>query len=147
MTSALRWGWVVSTMPLPLYPRERPGTHCTGGWVGPRAGLDGCGTNKIYKCDRGPRVEEPCFKRFLLEGVCPLIICRRWTEGYICFSLVLSRPWKKMSVPHELTSLSTTVIYWRSRSRCGYHMCSILGRSPSQNVKHREKLIVSVSGS
>jgi len=24
-----------------LYPRERPGTHCTGGWVGSRAGLDG----------------------------------------------------------------------------------------------------------
>ena len=24
-------------------PRERPGTHCTGGWVGPRAGLDRCG--------------------------------------------------------------------------------------------------------
>ena len=23
-----------------LYPRERPGTHCTGGWVGPRAGMD-----------------------------------------------------------------------------------------------------------
>jgi hypothetical protein len=27
-------GWVVSTAPRPLYPRERPGTHCTGGWVG-----------------------------------------------------------------------------------------------------------------
>jgi hypothetical protein len=26
-----------------LYPRERPGTHCTGGWVGPGAGLDRCG--------------------------------------------------------------------------------------------------------
>jgi len=25
------------------YPRERPGTHCTGGWVGLRAGLDWCG--------------------------------------------------------------------------------------------------------
>jgi len=25
-----------------LYPRERPSTHCTGGWVGPRASLDGC---------------------------------------------------------------------------------------------------------
>jgi hypothetical protein len=25
-----------------LNPRERPGTHCIGGWVGPRAGLDGC---------------------------------------------------------------------------------------------------------
>ena len=24
-------------------PRERSGTHCTGGWVGPRAGLDRCG--------------------------------------------------------------------------------------------------------
>ena len=26
----------------PLYSRERPGTHRMGGWVGPRAGLDGC---------------------------------------------------------------------------------------------------------
>jgi len=25
--------------PAALYPRERPGTHCTGGWVGPRTGL------------------------------------------------------------------------------------------------------------
>jgi len=24
-----------------LYPRERPGTHLTGGWVGSRADLDG----------------------------------------------------------------------------------------------------------
>ena len=41
-----RWGWEVSTTPRPLYPRERPGTHCTGGWVGPRAGLDGCGKSR-----------------------------------------------------------------------------------------------------
>ena len=27
--------------PAALYPRERHGTHFTGGWVGPRAGLDG----------------------------------------------------------------------------------------------------------
>jgi hypothetical protein len=27
--------------PAALYPRGKdPGTHCTGGWVGPRAGLD-----------------------------------------------------------------------------------------------------------
>jgi hypothetical protein len=37
-----RTGWVVSTTARPLYPRERPGTHCTGGWVGPRAGLGVC---------------------------------------------------------------------------------------------------------
>jgi len=24
----------------PLSPVRRPGTYCTGGWVGPRAGLD-----------------------------------------------------------------------------------------------------------
>jgi hypothetical protein len=35
-----RWGWVVSITPQPLHPRERPGTHCSGGWLGPRAGLD-----------------------------------------------------------------------------------------------------------
>ena len=29
--------------PRQLYPQERPGTHCTESWVGPRAGLDGCG--------------------------------------------------------------------------------------------------------
>jgi hypothetical protein len=27
---------------LKLYPRERPGTHCTGSWVGSRAGLNVC---------------------------------------------------------------------------------------------------------
>jgi hypothetical protein len=37
-----RRGLVGSTTPRPLYSRERPGTHCTGSWVGPRAGLDVC---------------------------------------------------------------------------------------------------------
>jgi hypothetical protein len=35
-----RWGRVVSATPRPLYTRERPGTHCTGGWVVLRDGLD-----------------------------------------------------------------------------------------------------------
>jgi hypothetical protein len=38
--------WVVSTTPPPLYPQERPGTECAGGWVGPRAGLDRCGKSR-----------------------------------------------------------------------------------------------------
>jgi hypothetical protein len=28
---------------------KRPGTHCTGGWVGPRAGLDGCGKSRPHQ--------------------------------------------------------------------------------------------------
>ena len=51
-------GWVVNATLLPLYPRERPGTHCIGGWVGPRAGLDGCGKSRpptgIRSSDRQP---------------------------------------------------------------------------------------------
>ena len=32
-----------------LYPPERPGTHCTGGWVGPRVSLDGCGKTRPHQ--------------------------------------------------------------------------------------------------
>ena len=28
--------------PAALPPAKTPGTQCIGGWVGPRAGLDGC---------------------------------------------------------------------------------------------------------
>jgi hypothetical protein len=38
------WRWVVSFTPRPFYP----GTHCTGGWVGPRTGLDGVEKIKIF---------------------------------------------------------------------------------------------------
>jgi hypothetical protein len=30
-----------------LCPRKRPGTHCIGSWVDPRAGLDGCGKSHL----------------------------------------------------------------------------------------------------
>ena len=43
------WGWAVNATPRPLYPRARSGTHCTGGWVGPRAGLDGCGKSHPHR--------------------------------------------------------------------------------------------------
>jgi len=37
-----------------LYPQERPGTHSTGGWVGPRAGLDGLKISSPPGFDPGP---------------------------------------------------------------------------------------------
>ena len=37
-----------------LYPRERPGTHFTGGWAGPRAGLDGQKISSPTGFDPGP---------------------------------------------------------------------------------------------
>ena len=39
-------GWVLNATPRPLYPRETPGTHCIGGWMGIRVGLDGCGKSR-----------------------------------------------------------------------------------------------------
>ena len=34
--------------PSALYPRERRGIHCTGGWVSTRAGLDRCGKSRPH---------------------------------------------------------------------------------------------------
>jgi hypothetical protein len=34
--------------PAAPYPRDRPGTHCTGGWVGLRAALDMCGNSSPH---------------------------------------------------------------------------------------------------
>jgi hypothetical protein len=52
-----RWGgwW---SRPGCLYPRERPGTHCTRSRVGPRAGLDRCGQSRPHR-DSIPRPSSP----------------------------------------------------------------------------------------
>jgi hypothetical protein len=49
---AQRRSWCIALHILdlgPLYPRERPGTHCTGGWVGPRAGLYMCEKSRPHQ--------------------------------------------------------------------------------------------------
>jgi hypothetical protein len=40
-------GWVIEVTPRPLHPaKSRPATRCTGGWVDPSAGVDGCGKSR-----------------------------------------------------------------------------------------------------
>jgi hypothetical protein len=60
--------WVVSTTPRPLYPRERPSIHCTGGWVGPRAGLDACEKShphrEFFLSLFDPRTVQPVASRY-----------------------------------------------------------------------------------
>jgi hypothetical protein len=56
-----RWGWVVSVTPQPRFtPGERtPGTHWTGGWMGPRAGLDTEARGKFICPCRGSNPGRP----------------------------------------------------------------------------------------
>jgi hypothetical protein len=55
-----RRGEVSASPPAALYPRERHGTHCTGGWVGPRAGLDRYGKSHPHRDSiPGPSSPQP----------------------------------------------------------------------------------------
>jgi hypothetical protein len=49
--------------PAAFYPRKRPGTHFTGGWVGPRAGLDKCGKSRP-PTGFDPRTVQPVASRY-----------------------------------------------------------------------------------
>ena len=44
--------------PRPLYRRGRNGVHVIGGWLGPRAGLDGCAKSRSL-WDSIPRLSSP----------------------------------------------------------------------------------------
>jgi hypothetical protein len=49
--------------PAVLPPGNRPVTHCIGGWVGPRAGLDGC--EKSHPSPGfNPRTVQPVASRY-----------------------------------------------------------------------------------
>jgi hypothetical protein len=52
-----------------LYPRGKsPGTHWTGGWVGPRAGLDAGAKRKILCLCRGSNPSHPVRSHTLYPG-------------------------------------------------------------------------------
>jgi len=76
--------------PAALYPRERPGTHCMGGWVGPRAGLDRRKFSSPPGFDRGPSSPQSVTILTELQGPqnlnIPYII---FSEVYACSSLFL----------------------------------------------------------
>jgi hypothetical protein len=68
-TSALDAGDALAT----LFPGKSPGSHRTGGWVGPRASLDGC----RYLATTGIRSpERPARSQSLYRLRCPDLWCR-----------------------------------------------------------------------
>jgi hypothetical protein len=49
--------------PAALSPGKRHGIHCTGGWLGPRADLDGYGKSRLHR-DSIPRTVQPVGSRY-----------------------------------------------------------------------------------
>ena len=62
MTAALEGSDGQQHAPVAFYPRERHGTHFTGGWVGPRAGLDE--RKNLVPIGIRPRTVHPVVRRY-----------------------------------------------------------------------------------
>ena len=89
--------WVVNATPRPLDPRERPGTHCIEGWVGPRAGLDGYEKSRPHR-DSIPGPSSPYRVAIPNELSRPL----RILAGYNLNSTVLRRTsWRSMGTVEQ----------------------------------------------
>ena len=93
-----RWGWVVNATPRPLYPPERHGTHCTGGWVGPRAGLDWWGKSRPIRI-RSPdcpvailtELSRPAFRPTRLKKTAQWSVSYLWPSRYHTLIAPLNR--------------------------------------------------------
>ena len=73
--------WVVNATPLPIYPQVRLGTHCIGGWVGPRTGLDGCG--KISPPPPPPGFDPPTVQPVACRYTDSQFKCKEWVKGKV----------------------------------------------------------------
>jgi hypothetical protein len=102
-------------------PLERPGTHCIGGWVGPRAALNGCrksrsppgfdpltaqpGASRYTDSCRGPQEEK--YNASLFENYCD-VMADTVMYIYCCFemSLVGCEPFSKRISKRSKRSIS-----------------------------------------
>jgi hypothetical protein len=67
--------WVFNATLRPLYPREWPGTLCTGDWVSHRAGLDGCGKTRPHRNSiPGPSIPQKVAA--LTKLSCRHVVCK-----------------------------------------------------------------------
>jgi hypothetical protein len=97
LTSALEGGVWLTSRPGRLYPRERPGTHCTGGWVGPGAGLDRWGkscptgirspdlparSESLYRLSYHGSVEYGTEIKFIFKWISDTQICLKLHTNY-----------------------------------------------------------------
>jgi len=102
--------------PAAPYPRQRPGTHCTGGWVGLRAGLDWCGKSRPPP-GFDHRTVQPTCSRYIYYAsrptCCSVTQCNRIvredlvTEFYTveeCHKIIINIPLLVLSVCQPILS-------------------------------------------
>ena len=78
---------VVGATPWTPYLRERPATHCIGGWVSRRAGLNGCGKSCPTPPGFDPRTVHSVASRYT-----------DWAIPGICCAYSLSKAQDRMTV-------------------------------------------------
>ena len=116
--------------PAALYPRERPGTHCTGGWVGPRAGLDGRKISPPSGFD--PRTVQPVASRYTEYATLPTKY-----QNYI--EIRISKLHRKRECYHNMMSMFVNVrtMYVQSLCPCvSVRNCSVTCKWTWYNVFH-----------
>jgi hypothetical protein len=105
-----RWGWVVSITHRPRFtPRERtPGTHWTGGWVGPTAGMDTEARGKLLCHRRGSNLDRPVIQPVIRHytawaNPAPIILEYHFNNYLIITHIVLpnSEPYNKLFTTTE----------------------------------------------
>ena len=97
-------GWVVNATPRPLYPRERPGTHCIESWVWPQ-GRSG----QARKISPPPPVFDPRTVQLVASRSTYWAILARW-EQVLCKEQPVTWPqtgnwkwsWKLVTCNHSV---------------------------------------------
>ena len=131
LTSALDEGWVVKATPRPLSPRERPGTHCTGAWVGPLAvwtDVENLALTEIRYPDRPERRES----LYRLSYTGPLLIVQH------TYSMEQSPSWeaKRFSASPEIPR-----ILWNPK----IHYCIRTCPPPFPNLSQLDSVHIPIS--
>jgi hypothetical protein len=108
-----RWWWVVNATPRPLYPRERPGTLCIGGWVSLRAGLNGCGKCRPHRYSI-PGPSNPLRVAVPNELSGPTTAFDADSKQVLCVAECASAAWYSASVPVLLGTVRVTFISYET---------------------------------
>ena len=110
--------------PAALYLRERPGTHFTGGWVGPRAGLDGRKISSPPGFDPGPSSPQSVAIPTELSG--PHIIQQCFIYIYIYIRSIRACACSPHHIRLKYNPYTTGELY-----SVKHHECSSLGHNLS----------------